>query len=411
MSTRYKLKVEYVGTNYFGSQRQPKVDTIQSKLEEALCTLTKQNIKIILSGRTDRGVHAVSQFAHFDCENDSVIDKGRFLHSLNGILPNDICVKDIEEVSKNFHAQKSAKKRHYCYTIANRKTRCVFDNYVLLYQKPLDENRINQALSYLLGRHDFTAFKATNTENPAKICNMYEAKCIREGELLKIHFVADRFLYKMVRTIVGTLIMIEQNSFDPSKMKEILDSKIRQNAGKTISPDGLTLVEVIYWYDFDKLKTKKKNINGGNIMKTYSAKPLEVERKWYLIDANGQTLGRLATTIANILRGKNKPQYTPNVDTGDFVVVINAKGITVTGKKETDKIYYSHSGYPGGLKSISFKDLMEKDPRKAIEKAVKGMLPHNTLGAQQFTKLKVYADDKHPHEAQKPIVYNESEVK
>lgn len=146
-------------------------------------------------------------------------------------------------------------------------------------------------------------------------------------------------------------------------------------------------------------------------MKTYSAKPLEVERKWYLIDANGQTLGRLATTIANILRGKNKPQYTPNVDTGDFVVVINAKGITVTGKKETDKIYYSHSGYPGGLKSISFKDLMEKDPRKAIEKAVKGMLPHNTLGSQQFTKLKVYADDKHPHKAQKPIVYNESEVK
>lgn len=410
MSTRYKLKVEYVGTNYFGSQRQPEVDTIQSKLEEALCTLTKQNIKLILSGRTDRGVHAVLQVAHFDCDNN-IVDRGRFLHSLNGILPNDICVKDIEEVSKNFHAQKSAKKRHYCYTIANRKIRCVFDNHVLLYQKPLDENRINQALGYLLGRHDFSAFKATNTENPAKVCNMYEANCIREGELLKIHFVADRFLYKMVRTIVGTLIMIEQNSFDPSKMKEILDSKLRQNAGKTISPDGLTLVEVIYWYDFDKLKTKKKNINGGNIMKTYSAKPLEVERKWYLIDANGQTLGRLATTIANILRGKNKPQYTPNVDTGDFVVVINAKGITVTGKKETDKIYYSHSGYPGGLKSISFKDLMEKDPRKAIEKAVKGMLPHNTLGAQQFTKLKVYADDKHPHEAQKPIVYNESEVK
>lgn len=410
MSTRYKLKVEYVGTNYFGSQRQPEVDTIQSKLEEALCTLTKQNIKLILSGRTDRGVHAVLQVAHFDCDNN-IVDRGRFLHSLNGILPNDICVKDIEEVSKNFHAQKSAKKRHYCYTIANRKIRCVFDNHILLYQKPLDENRINQALGYLLGRHDFSAFKATNTENPAKVCNMYEAKCIREGELLKIHFVADRFLYKMVRTIVGTLIMIEQNSFDPSKMKEILDSKLRQNAGKTISPDGLTLVEVIYWYDFDKLKTKKKNINGGNIMKTYSAKPLEVERKWYLIDANGQTLGRLATTIANILRGKNKPQYTPNVDTGDFVVVINAKGITVTGKKETDKIYYSHSGYPGGLKSISFKDLMEKDPRKAIEKAVKGMLPHNTLGAQQFTKLKVYADDKHPHEAQKPIVYNESEVK
>ncbi len=146
-------------------------------------------------------------------------------------------------------------------------------------------------------------------------------------------------------------------------------------------------------------------------MKTYSAKPLEVEKKWYLIDAEGKTLGRLASTIANILRGKNKPNFTPNVDTGDFVVVINSSKIKVSGNKETDKIYYSHSGYPGGLKSIAFKDLMAKDPTKALEKAVKGMLPHNTLGAQQFTKLKVYADANHPHEAQKPIVYNEMEIK
>ena len=140
-------------------------------------------------------------------------------------------------------------------------------------------------------------------------------------------------------------------------------------------------------------------------MKTYSAKPLEVERKWYLIDADGQILGRLATTIADILRGKNKPEFTPNVDTGDFVVVINADKIQVTGKKETDKIYYHHTGFPGGLKSASFKDLMEKDPTKALEKAVKGMLPHNTLGRQQFNKLNVYAGAEHPHAAQKPIVY------
>ena len=146
-------------------------------------------------------------------------------------------------------------------------------------------------------------------------------------------------------------------------------------------------------------------------MKTYSAKPLEVERKWYLIDANGQTLGRLATTIANILRGKNKPQYTPNVDTGDFVVVINAKGITVTGKKETDKMYYSHTGYPGGLKVTSFKDLVAKNPCAAIEKAVKGMLPHNTLGQEQFNKLKVYAGPNHPHQAQNPILLDDKEVK
>ena len=139
-------------------------------------------------------------------------------------------------------------------------------------------------------------------------------------------------------------------------------------------------------------------------MKTYSAKPLEVERKWYLIDAEGEILGRLATRIANILRGKNKPEYTPNVDTGDFVIVINADKVVVSGKKETDKIYYHHTGYPGGLKAASVKEVREKDARKLIEKAVKGMLQHNTLGDTQFTKLKVYNGAEHPHAAQKPIV-------
>ena len=140
-------------------------------------------------------------------------------------------------------------------------------------------------------------------------------------------------------------------------------------------------------------------------MKTYSAKPLEVERKWYVIDAEGEILGRLAVRVANILRGKNKPEYTPNVDTGDFVIVINADKVVVTGKKETDKMYYHHTGFPGGFRSASFRELMEKDARLPIEKAVKGMLPHNTLGSEQFTKLKVYAGAEHPHEAQKPVKY------
>ena len=139
-------------------------------------------------------------------------------------------------------------------------------------------------------------------------------------------------------------------------------------------------------------------------MKTYSAKPREVERKWYLIDAEGEVLGRLATRVANILRGKNKPEYTPNVDTGDFVIVINADKVLVSGKKETDKIYYHHTGFPGGLKSASVKELREKDAKLLIEKAVKGMLQHNTLGDTQFTKLKVYNGAEHPHAAQKPIV-------
>ena len=139
-------------------------------------------------------------------------------------------------------------------------------------------------------------------------------------------------------------------------------------------------------------------------MKTFSAKPLEITRKWYVIDAEGATLGRVAVAAANILRGKNKPQYTPNVDTGDFVIIINADKITVSGKKETDKLYRSHSGYPGGFKEISFKAMMEKTPTRAIEKAVKGMLPHNTLGDEQFQKLKVYAGAEHPHAAQKPAL-------
>ena len=146
------------------------------------------------------------------------------------------------------------------------------------------------------------------------------------------------------------------------------------------------------------------------LMKTYSAKPLEVERKWYLIDADGMILGRLAVLAADLLRGKHKPQYTPNVDTGDFVIIINADKIRVSGKKETDKKYYHHTGYPGGLKVASFRELMEKDATLAIEKAVKGMLPHNTLGQEQFNKLKVYAGSEHPHAAQKPVVYKETEA-
>ena len=139
-------------------------------------------------------------------------------------------------------------------------------------------------------------------------------------------------------------------------------------------------------------------------MKTYMANPDKIERKWYVVDADGCTLGRLASGVASVLRGKNKPEYTPNVDTGDFVIVINADKVLVSGKKETDKIYYHHTGFHGGLKSASVKELREKDARLLIEKAVKGMLQHNTLGDTQFTKLKVYNGPEHPHAAQKPIV-------
>lgn len=137
-------------------------------------------------------------------------------------------------------------------------------------------------------------------------------------------------------------------------------------------------------------------------MKTYYAKPQEVERAWVLIDATDQVLGRVAVKAAHILKGKHKPQYTPHVDTGDFVVVINADKIRVTGNKAEDKRYYRHSGYPGGLKSESFNEAMAKHPERVIEHAVKGMLPKNTLGRAMGKKLKVYAGAEHPHMAQKP---------
>ncbi|WP_116964786.1 50S ribosomal protein L13 [Fastidiosibacter lacustris] len=139
-------------------------------------------------------------------------------------------------------------------------------------------------------------------------------------------------------------------------------------------------------------------------MKTFSAKTDQVKREWLLIDANGKTLGRLATEVARRLRGKHKPEYTPHVDTGDYIVVINADKVAVTGNKQKDKIYYHHTGYIGGLKSISFETLIAKHPERAIEQAVKGMLPKNPLGRAMYKKLKVYAGDVHPHTAQQPQV-------
>jgi|TARA_B110000503_G_scaffold46671_1_gene76186 large subunit ribosomal protein L13 len=137
-------------------------------------------------------------------------------------------------------------------------------------------------------------------------------------------------------------------------------------------------------------------------MKTYSAKAETVQHDWYIVDAADKTLGRMATVIASRLRGKHKPEYTPHVDTGDYIVVINAEKVQVTGNKAKDKIYHSHTGYPGGLKSISFEKLIEKAPERTIQSAVKGMLPKGPLGRVMFKKLKVYAGQAHPHSAQQP---------
>lgn len=249
---RYLLVLEYIGTAYMGSQKQPNkmpnsnkpVVTIQDELEKAISTLTKTKTKTIFSGRTDAGVHAKGQTAHFETELE--LNPSKFVNSLNGILPNDISVKELRKVEKTFHAQKSAKARHYRYTIVNRAQRSAWDENCLLVRYPLDIERMNKSLSYLIGEHDFTSFKKVRTSNPAKVCKMYEAKATKDGDFVYIDFTADRFLYNMIRLIVGTLLMIERNSLAPETLKEILEARDITKAGSTISPEGLTLVEVIY---------------------------------------------------------------------------------------------------------------------------------------------------------------------
>ncbi len=142
----------------------------------------------------------------------------------------------------------------------------------------------------------------------------------------------------------------------------------------------------------------------GTIMKSYIAKPADIERKWYVVDADGKTLGRLAAEVATVLRGKHKPTYTPHMDCGDYVIVINAEKVEVTGKKRKEKVYKRHTGYPGGLRETTFEKLIAKKPEEIVRHAVKGMMPNGKLGRQMYKKLKVYAGPEHNHQAQKPEV-------
>lgn len=242
--TRYAIKIEYVGKNYHGSQVQPNKNTIQAELEIALYTLLKTKIKTIFSGRTDAGVNAKGQIVHF--ETDKKIVASRFINSLNGLLPNDISIAELKEVSSEFHAQKSAKKRYYQYVFHNRGQRSAFDGDLMLVKYDLDIQRMQNALDYLKGEHDFSAFRSSKSEVPNGVCFIYKAECQKLGDTVVIDIVGNRFLYNMVRTIVGTLLLIEKDNLPPEFINEILEGKDRTKAGKTVSPHGLTLLQVEY---------------------------------------------------------------------------------------------------------------------------------------------------------------------
>ena len=257
---RYALDVQYRGKNYFGSQIQfengQEIDkpTIQGELEKAIRTLIKtgesQNnrpIKTIFSGRTDKGVNSLGQVVHFDYDKDIVASK--FIYHVNEILPDDISVDNLRIVSDSFHAQKSAKARYYRYELINRRYKQAFDGDILRVKYELDIERMQNALNFLLGEHDFSSFKSSGTLNPSKVCIITRAEIERVGEKgdrVFIHLEGNRFLYNMVRTIVGTLLEIEGHKLPVEHMKNVLEARDRRKAGQTVSPYGLTLMRVDY---------------------------------------------------------------------------------------------------------------------------------------------------------------------
>lgn len=260
---RYSIKVEYIGKNYSGSQRQGGITTqnpprtVQGELEKALSTLkggtneknkSTQNktrpIKTVFSGRTDKGVNSKGQIIHFETEKTLVASK--FIYSMNEILPKDISISDLKEVPADFHAQKSARKRTYQYVFLNKDQRSAFDGDFMLVKYELNIERMQKALEYLIGEHDFSSFESSGSNISNKTCFIYKVGCKKLGGTVVIDIAGNRFLYNMVRAIVGTLLMIEKNNFDADKMLEVLEAKDRSKAGKTVNPYGLTLMKVQY---------------------------------------------------------------------------------------------------------------------------------------------------------------------
>ena len=256
---RYALQVQYIGKNYAGSQiqfqngKETDTPTIQGELEKALCTLiiggknTENNnrrFKTVFSGRTDRGVNSLGQVVHFDTDEPIVASK--FIYQLNEILPKDISVSGLKEVDNHFHAQKSARSRHYRYVFINRKCKNAFDGDLMRVKFDINIERMQTALNYLLGEHDFSSFKSSGTLNPSKVCFIEKAECKKDGDKVIIDIVGNRFLYNMVRTIVGTLLEIEGHNRSAEYMKQVLEACDRTKAGQTVSPYGLTLIEVTY---------------------------------------------------------------------------------------------------------------------------------------------------------------------
>ena len=252
---RYAVVIEYVGTSFLGSQIQPQGRTVQAEIESVLKILLSQEVRITMAGRTDSGVHSRAQVAHFDIENS--IDCKKFINSMNALLPPDISISNIAEVDKEFHSQKSAKIKHYRYTINNASQRSVWKEKNTHIRMDLDINNMNKALEYIVGEHDFSSFRCSNTANPIVNCIIHSAKCTRDGDMIYIDFVGNRFLYNMVRILVGSLLEVGRGERNISWLKEVLDAKDRMQAGATAPSEGLTLMYIDYEEKYNNILNKE----------------------------------------------------------------------------------------------------------------------------------------------------------
>ena len=240
---RYFIEISYRGTNYCGWQKQNNARTVQEEIEKAISTILKTDIKITASGRTDAGVHASQQFAHFD--TTSVIDSENLSYRLNAFLSRDIAIRNIFKVKKDAHARFDAQERSYEYHVHTKKN--PFQNGVSnFYKTNVDIETMNKACSYLLGKQDFECFSKVKTDVNNFFCDIKSCKWEQEGDLYVFKITANRFLRNMVRAIVGTLLEIGENKYKPENIVEIIKSRSRQNAGRSVSAEGLFLCKVVY---------------------------------------------------------------------------------------------------------------------------------------------------------------------
>ena len=395
MTVRYRATVEYDGTDFAGFQVNPGKRTVQGVLEDAVQRLGDGVAqRVDGAGRTDAGVHATGQVIAFSYGGRlTATELGAALEAL---LPRDVAIRDLRRTTSTFQPRYAARYREYRYTVWNGPRSPIRERTALGVRVPLDTAAMERAGSAFIGRHDFSAFGATD-RSPVR--TVMAVRVRREGRLVTIDVRADSFLRGMVRRMVALLIEVGLGKMDEAAVRAALSARRPALDGAAAPARGLCLRRVALGR---RPGERERRTRGTMNVKTIAVKESEIDRRWFVVDATDETLGRLASRIARVLEGKHKPSYQPNLDSGDHVIVLNAAKIAVTSDKLESKLYSRHSGYPQGFKQETLGHLLARRPEEVIRRAVKGMLPHNRLGTQQLRKLKVYPGSDHPHQAQRP---------